>query len=100
MNETKFYYIVGAALIVLLVLVVYVGSKVQNLELAVGDLDDRLSGVESAIGLTAETSYGGDDQYSANVYDSAYGGGYDYNPDYYDPGYYEYPPDYYYDYGY
>ena len=81
----KFYYIVGVSLIVLLVLVVYVGSRVQNLELALINIDSRLSAIEQAIDGSSATSYD----------DTLYGGSYDASVyDAFDP-YADYAPDYY-----
>lgn len=75
--KDKFYYIVGISLLVLLILVVYVGSRVQNVELGLADVDSRLEAIERALGVSGSTSYYGDDSYNADVYDSLYNG-YDY----------------------
>lgn len=83
--QEKFYYIVGVSLVVLLVLVVYVGSRVQNLELGLMGIDGRLSAVESRLGISDSTSYdsaSSDGQYGASIYDSFGGDAYDYPYDY------------------
>lgn len=46
MNENKFNYILGVGLVVLLVLVVYLGGRVKNLESDVVDLSGRVDGLE------------------------------------------------------
>lgn len=53
MNEPKFNYVVGIALVVLLVLVVYLGGKMKTVENAVIDLDGRLAGLEGLVGEAA-----------------------------------------------
>lgn len=77
MVKDKFYYIVGVSLLVLLVLVVYVGSRAQNLELGLTNVDARLSVIESQLNITDGAAYYGDegDAYGASVYD-AFGGSY------------------------
>ena len=69
MVKDKFYYIVGVSLLVLLVLVVYVGSRAQNLELGLANVDARLSVIESQLNITNEAAYYGDgsNAYSASV---------------------------------
>lgn len=77
--KDKFYYIVGVSLLVLLILVVYVGSRVQNVELGLANVDARLASIESALGVSGSTSYYGGDSYGADVYDAFYPEeGYDY----------------------
>lgn len=75
--KDKFYYIVGISLLVLLILVVYVGSRVQNVELGLANVDSRLETIERALGVSGSTSYYGGGSYNADVYDSFYDG-YDY----------------------
>lgn len=77
MVKDKFYYIVGVSLLVLLVLVVYIGSRAQNLELGLANVDARLSAIESELGIAESAAYYGSesDPYSASVYD-AWGGSY------------------------
>lgn len=70
--KDKFYYIVGISLLVLLILVVYVGSRVQNVEVGLAQVDARLAAIESALGVSGSTSYFGDDVYGASAYDSFY----------------------------
>ena len=79
MVKEKFYYIVGVSLLVLLVLVVYVGSRAQNLELGLANVDARLSFIESQLNITESAAYYGDesDAYSASAYDAFYGSQYD-----------------------
>ena len=75
MVKDKFYYIVGVSLLVLLVLVVYLGSRAQNLELGLANVDARLSVIESQLNITNSAAYYGDDgAYDASVYDTL--GGY------------------------
>lgn len=82
MVKDKFYYIVGVSLLVLLILVVYVGSRAQNLELGLVNVDARLSVIESQLNITDNATfddgsgvYG--DAYSASVYDAFDGSYYD-----------------------
>ena len=82
MVKDKFYYIVGVSLLVLLVLVVYVGSRAQNLELGLANVDARLSVIESQLNITNEAAYYDDGTYSASVYDAL--GGYYEAPAQYD----------------
>ena len=73
MVKEKFYYIVGVSLLVLLVLVVYVGSRAQNLELGLVNVDARLSVIESQLNITDSSAYYYDDSsdaYGASVYDT------------------------------
>lgn len=84
MVKDKFYYIVGVSLLVLLVLVVYVGSRAQNLELGLVNVDARLSVIESQLNITDSSAYyyddGSDmygDAYSSSVYDTLGGSYYD-----------------------
>ncbi len=71
MVKDKFYYIVGVSLLVLLVLVVYVGSRAQSLELGLVNVDARLSVIESQLDIVNSAAYGdGEDAYSASVYDT------------------------------
>lgn len=71
MVKDKFYYIVGVSLLVLLVLVVYVGSRAQNVELGLANVDARLGVIESQLNIAASTAYYGDpSQYDASVYDT------------------------------
>lgn len=75
MVKDKFYYIVGVSLLVLLVLVVYVGSRAQNLELGLANVDARLSVIESQLNIASSAAYYyGDDGgvYEASVYDTMY----------------------------
>lgn len=76
--KDKFYYIVGISLLVLLILVVYVGSRVQNVELGLANVGSRLENLERALGVSGSTSYYGNNSYGADVYDSFYDEGYDY----------------------
>ncbi len=89
--QEKFYYIVGVSLVVLLVLVVYVGSRVQNLELGLMNVDSRLSAIESQLGIVNKTSYDSgafsNDQYGASVYDTLQGDSYQNSVDSADTGY-------------
>ncbi len=71
--QEKFYYIVGVSLLILLVLVVYVGNRVQNLEMAIMNVDSRLAAIEQAFGASSSTSYDANfsnNNYNASVYDS------------------------------
>lgn len=79
MVKDKFYYIVGVSLLVLLVLVVYVGSRAQNLEVGLANVDARLSVIESRLNITANAAYydDGSEIYNASVYDAFDGGQYD-----------------------
>lgn len=71
MVKDKFYYIVGVSLLVLLVLVVYVGSRAQNLELGLVNVDARLSVIESQLNIAQSAAYSTDpNQYGASVYDT------------------------------
>lgn len=71
MVKDKFYYIVGVSLLVLLVLIVYVGSGMQNVERGLMNVDNRLSAIESQLGVTDEAAYDGyENPYSASVYDA------------------------------
>ena len=82
MVKDKFYYIVGVSLLVLLVLVVYVGSRAQNLELGLANVDARLSVIESQLNIAQSAAYqanqGG--QYDASVYDTLGGSSDEYAP--------------------
>lgn len=82
MVKDKFYYIVGVSLLVLLVLVVYVGSRAQNLELGLANIDARLSVIESQLNIAASAAYQEyqADQYNASVYDAFGGSGDQYVP--------------------
>ena len=76
MVKDKFYYIVGVSLLVLLILVVYVGSRTQNTELGLLNVDARLSVIESQLNSAASAAYYNDpSQYDASVYDTLGGGG-------------------------
>jgi len=77
MVKEKFYYIVGVSLLVLSVLLVYVGSMAQNLELGLANVDARLSVIESQLNIAQSAAYYGYevDPYSASVYDT-FGGSY------------------------
>ena len=80
MVKEKFYYIVGVSLLVLLVLVVYVGSRAQNLELGLANVDARLSVIESQLNITDSSAYyydDGSDAYTSSVYDTLGGSYYD-----------------------
>jgi hypothetical protein len=79
MVKDKFYYIVGVSLLVLLVLVVYVGSRAQNLELGLVNVDARLSVIESQLNIVNSAAYYGEegDMYNASVYDAFDGSYYD-----------------------
>jgi hypothetical protein len=72
MVKDKFYYIVGVSLLVLLVLVVYVGSGIQSLELGLANVDARLSIIESQLNIAASAAYEADSsgEYSASIYDA------------------------------
>ena len=52
MGENKFNYVVGIALVVLLVLVVYLGGRVKTIEADVNDLYGRVLDVETFLDLT------------------------------------------------
>lgn len=52
MAENKFNYVVGIALVVLLVLVVYLGGRVKTIEADVNDLYGRIADVETFLDLT------------------------------------------------
>ncbi len=52
MSENKFNYVVGIALVVLLVLVVYLGGQVKTIEADVNGLHGRVSDVETFLDLT------------------------------------------------
>ena len=82
MVKDKFYYIVGVSLLVLLILVVYVGSRAQNLELGLMNVDARLSVIESQLNIAASAAYQADQdgQYSASVYDTLGGSSDQYAP--------------------
>ena len=78
MVKDKFYYIVGVSLLVLLILVVYVGSRTQNAELGLANVDARLSVIESQLNIVNSAAYYGDpSQYDASVYDTVGGSYYD-----------------------
>ncbi len=85
--KEKLYYIVGVSLLVLLVLVVYVGSRVENVEMGLAIVDSRLAVIETQLGLGAEaTSYYADpsaDEYdmSASAYDAFMGSDASYAPE-------------------
>lgn len=78
MVKDKFYYIVGVSLLVLLVLVVYVGSRAQNVELGLANVDARLGFIESQLNIAQSAAYYGDADgvYDASVYETV-GGYYD-----------------------
>ncbi|MEK7114835.1 MAG: hypothetical protein AAB847_00535 [Patescibacteria group bacterium] len=83
MNENKFNYIVGVLLIVLLVVVVYVGGKVNMLEDDLLSLSDRVDAIEAVTlgydyDADEELGYYGDEDYTASVYDSVGDEYYDY----------------------
>ena len=83
MNENKFNYIVGVLLIVLLVVVVYVGGKVNMLEDDLLSLSDRVDAIEAVTlgydyDADEELGYYGDEDYTASVYDSVDDEYYDY----------------------
>ncbi len=82
MVKDKFYYIVGVSLLVLLVLVVYVGSRAQNLELGLANVDARLSVIESQLNIAQSAAYQADQdgQYGASVYDALGGSSGEYAP--------------------
>ncbi len=46
MNENKLNYILGVGLVVLLVLAVYLGGRMKNLESYLADMDSRVSDLE------------------------------------------------------
>lgn len=75
--KEKLYYIVGVSLLVLLVLIVYVGSRVQNVELGLATIDARLGAIESQFGLDGAMGYyePAADQYGASAYDALTGDG-------------------------
>ncbi len=84
--KEKLYYIVGVSLLVLLVLVVYIGSRVQNVELGLAIVDARLGAVESQLGFEDQMGYYdpyAGDTYGASVYDAFDGA--EYGDTYYDP---------------
>ena len=68
MNENKFSYVAGVLLVVLLVVVIYVGGKVNMLEEDVTNLYDRLDAIEGAT-LGYEEDYYGDLGYDEYYYD-------------------------------
>ncbi len=72
MVKDKFYYIVGVSILVLLVLVVYVGSRTQNAELGLANVDARLSVIESQLNIAVSAAqYGGEDgSNDASVYEA------------------------------
>ncbi len=75
MNENKFNYIVGVLLIVLLVVVVYVGGKVNMLEDDVASLSNRVDAIKAVTlgnGSVADDNLGYDNSgdNTASVYDS------------------------------
>ena len=55
MNE-KFNYIVGVALVVILVLVVYLGGRVKTLEDSMGVVATEVQKIEDSLGLTSDYS--------------------------------------------
>ncbi len=76
--KERLYYIVGVPLLVLLVLVVYVGSRVENVEMGLAILDSRLALVETKLDMAANTTgYYADpaatDPYGASAYDTLLG---------------------------
>ena len=95
MTEKNFYYLVGIALIILLVLVVYLSGRVSQLEAAV--FGEGALGGEGLGASTYDAYYGSDPyytydynyypsytDYSATLYDSYYGDDYYGDPyDYY-----------------
>ena len=50
--KERLYYIVGVSLLVLLVLVVYVGSRVQDVEIGLVNVDSRLSAIEARLKIS------------------------------------------------
>ena len=52
--KDRLYYIVGVSLLVLLVLVVYVGSRVENVEMGLAIVDSRLSLIEAKLDMGAD----------------------------------------------
>lgn len=87
--KERLYYIVGVSLLVLLVLVVYVGSRVQNVEMGLAIVDSRLSAIEAQFNMAADTMGYYDpsafsDQYGASAYDTLMGGSSD-GSEYYAP---------------
>ena len=52
MGDNKFNYVVGIALIVVLVLVVYLGGRIKMLEDGVTDLFGRVANIESFLTIT------------------------------------------------
>ena len=94
--KERLYYIVGVSLLVLLVLVVYVGSRVQNVEVGLTNVDSRLSAIEAQLNLSNTTGYyddGSADQYGASAYDTL-SGDYGYAADGSTDGTYYVPYDY------
>lgn len=92
MNENKFNYVVGIALVVILVLVVYLGGRVKTMEANVDDLYSRVFDVETFLDLATTPVEGEllEEEFLSEEDLEAYGlGAFD---DYYG--------DYYYDYGY
>ena len=83
--KERLYYIVGVSLLVLLVLVVYVGSRVQNVEVGLTNVDSRLSVIEAQLNLANTTGYSdvSADEYGASAYDTLYGGAMDGSADTY-----------------
>ena len=83
------YYIVGVSLLVLLVLVVYVGSRVQTVEMGLSNVDSRLSAIEAQFNMAADTmgyyDPSIDDLYGASAYDTLMGGSYGDGSEYYVP---------------
>lgn len=76
--KERLYYIVGVSLLVLLVLVVYVGSRVQTVEVGLMNVDSRLSAIEAQFNMAADTmgyyDPSVDDLYGASAYDTLMGG--------------------------
>lgn len=86
--KERLYYIVGVSLLVLLVLVVYVGSRVQTVEMGLANVDSRLSAIEAQFNMAADTmgyyEPSVDDLYGASAYDTLMGGSSD-GSEYYVP---------------
>ncbi len=82
--KDRLYYIVGVSLLVLLVLVVYVGSRVQNVELGLANVDSRLSDIEAQIEAQMDlVNTMGLDELSADQFGASVVDAYGYDP-YYD----------------
>ena len=91
MEDNKFNYVVGIALIILLVLVVYLGGKVKTLESRVSNVEAFL---ETGSAAVEELELEAPELEAGSDLDNL--GGYTYGSfdDYYQPDYYDYNYDY------